>query len=178
MFGADATIGSICTFDFFLGFICNTPIPSSALSAITAATAINTIDHLNNNQTWNWSTATTQSPMTMTANTLDTGSILNMTTSNASVNSINGLLNVANTGASTSGVLARFQANSTAGSGMTMLTSGNVGIGLIAPASKLDVNGNVNATTITLSVVTETAACTTTGAIAVDSSGNVLSCQP
>lgn len=99
-----------------------------AYSAITGATGINTIDNTNFAQTWNWSTATTQSPMTMAANALTTGSAMNVSTSSASLNSTNGLLNVANTGASTSGILARFQSNSTAGSGLTVLTNGNVGL--------------------------------------------------
>jgi hypothetical protein len=106
---------------------------------ITAATAGNTIDSLNFGQIWNWSTATTQNPMTMTANGLTTGSLLNLTTSNGGVNSTNGLLNVSNSGASTSGLLAKFQSSSTAGSGMYITTSGNVGIGTTAPINALDV---------------------------------------
>lgn len=110
-----------------------------AYSAITAASAANTIDNTNFAQTWNWSTATTQSPMSMSANALTTGSAMNVTTSSASLNSTNGLLNVANTGASTNGILARFQSNSTAGSGLTVLTNGNVGIGTTAPGAPLEV---------------------------------------
>jgi len=110
-----------------------------AYSAITAASAANTIDNTNFAQTWNWSTATTQSPMSMSANALTTGSAMNVTTSSASLNSTNGLLNVANTGASTNGILARFQSNSTAGSGLTVLTNGNVGIGTSTPSGKLHV---------------------------------------
>lgn len=110
-----------------------------AYSAITGATGINTIDNTNFAQTWNWSTATTQSPMTMNANALTTGSVMNVTTSSASLNSTNGLLNVSNTGASTSGILARFQSNSTGGSGLTVLTNGNVGIGTTSPISNLQV---------------------------------------
>jgi hypothetical protein len=72
-----------------------------AYSAITAATATNTIDNTEFRTNWNWSTATTQSPMTMSANALTTGSAMNVSTSSASLNSTNGLLNVANTGAST-----------------------------------------------------------------------------
>ncbi len=115
--------------------------PATALSALTAAAATNTIDNTNYAQAWNWSTANTQSPLSMAANALTTGSLLSLTTSSASLNSTNGLLNVKNTGASTSGILARFQSNSTAGSGLTVLTSGNVGIGHGAPAYKLDVAG-------------------------------------
>lgn len=116
-----------------------TALPAGSLSGLAAATATNSIDNLNFAQTWAWSTATTQSPLSISANALTTGSGLNVTTSNASLNSTNGLLRVANTGASTSGILARFQSNSTATSGLTVLTSSNVGIGTTAPAATLDV---------------------------------------
>lgn len=114
-----------------------------SLSGLTAGAATNTIDSLNFAQVWNWSTASTQSPMSISANALTTGSLLNLTTSNASVNSTNGLLYVANTGASTSGMVARIQSNSTAGSGMTILNSGNVGIGTATPGAKLEVSGDI-----------------------------------
>jgi trimeric autotransporter adhesin len=110
-------------------------------SAITGATGINAIDNTNFAQTWNWSTATTQNPMTITANALTTGSMLNLTTSNNTLNSTNGLLNVANTGTSTTGVVARIQSNSTAGSGLTVLANGNVGVGTTNPSTKLEVAG-------------------------------------
>ena len=115
-----------------------------ALSALTAATATNTIDSTNFAQTWNWSTATTQNPMTMTGNALTTGSLLNITSSNGTLNSTNGLLNVANTGASTTGLVARIQSNSTTGSGLTVLANSNVGIGTTTPLAKLDVYGAIN----------------------------------
>ncbi|NBU58525.1 MAG: hypothetical protein EBS23_01860 [Betaproteobacteria bacterium] len=112
---------------------------SSALSSITAATATNTIDSLNYGQTWNWSTATTQSPLTLTADALTTGSLLSLTSSSASINSTNGLLYVANTGAGTTGTVARIAANSTAGSGLTVLTNGRIGIGATSPSATLDI---------------------------------------
>ncbi|MDG0815896.1 phage tail protein [Bdellovibrio svalbardensis] len=112
-----------------------------ALSSITPATTTNTIDNLNFGQIWNWSSATTQSPMSISANALTTGSLMSLTTSNATVNSTNGLLYVANTGASTSGTVARIQSNSTAGTGLTVLANGNVGIGNASPTWLLDVNG-------------------------------------
>jgi hypothetical protein len=114
---------------------------TSAYSAITGATATNTIDNTNFAQNWNWSSATTQSPMSLSANANTTGSLLNLLTSSASFNSISGLINVANTGPSTSGILARFQSNSTAGSGLTVLANGNVGIGTVSPSAKLEVVG-------------------------------------
>jgi hypothetical protein len=121
--------------------------PSSALSGLTPATGTNSINNANYAQTWNWNSATTENPMTLTANALTTGSLLNLTTSSASINSTNGLLNVANTSATTSGILARFQSNSTAGSGMTVLSSGYIGIGTTTPRNLLhldDQSGSVN----------------------------------
>lgn len=117
------------------GWVCQ---PTS-LSGLTGALAYNAIDNLNFGQVWNWSTATNQHPLIITANALTTGSLLKLTTTSNAANSNNGILNVANTGTSTSGVLARFQANSATASGVTMLTSGRVGIGITSPDRKLHV---------------------------------------
>ncbi|MFV8248540.1 beta strand repeat-containing protein [Bdellovibrio bacteriovorus] len=132
--------GQVLSTDGTGGLSWSTPASGAALSALTAATATNTIDNLNFAQTWNWSTATTQNPMTISANALSTGSILRLTTSNGSVNSTNGLLYVANTGASTNGKIARIQSNSTAGSGLTVLANGNVGIGTSTPGHLLNLS--------------------------------------
>ena len=100
-----------------------------ALSSLNPARATNSINNLNFAQTWNWTTASTQTPLSVNTNALTTGSILSLATSNASVNSTNGLLYVANTGAATTGTIARIQSNSTAGSGLTVFANGNVAIG-------------------------------------------------
>jgi hypothetical protein len=113
----------------------------AGLSSLTAATAINNIDNTNFAQTWNWSTATAQNPLTITGNALITGSLLSLTSSNNALNSSQGLLRVANTGTSNAGMIARIQSNSTAGSGVTVLANGKVGIGTTSPAERLDVFG-------------------------------------
>ncbi len=118
---------------------------TSGISSLTAATSTDSIDNTNYAQTWNWSTATTQNSMSLTANALTTGTILSVTSSDASLNSTNGLLYVANTGASTTGTVARIQSNSTAGSGLTVLANGSVGIGTTTPAGILDVRGGTAA---------------------------------
>jgi Chaperone of endosialidase len=71
--------------------------------------------------------------LSLNANSLTTGSGLSVTSSYAAGNSTNGLLYVANTGAVTNGVIARVQSNSTAGSGLTVLANGKVGIGTTSP---------------------------------------------
>jgi hypothetical protein len=115
--------------------------PAGAVSGLTSATGIGTIDNTNYAQNWNWSTATTQNPMTIAANSLTTGSLVNITSSNATLNSTNGLLNVANTGASTTGMVARIQSSAATGSGLTVRANGNVGIGISSPSSIFDVLG-------------------------------------
>ena len=73
------------------------------------------------------------------ANSLTSGSGLSVTSSSVNLNSTNGLLYIANTGASTNGITARIQSNSTAGSGLTVLGNGNVGIGTNAPSALFSV---------------------------------------
>jgi hypothetical protein len=107
------------------------------LSNLTAATATNTIDNTNYAQEWDWSTATTQNPLTLTANALTTGSVMSITSSSTANASTKGLLYVGNTSASTTGTVARVQSNSTAGSGLTVLANGNVGIGTATPGATL-----------------------------------------
>jgi hypothetical protein len=126
-----------------------------ALSSITAATTTNLIDNLNFSQTWRWSTATTQTPFSLEANALTTGNLLDLkanaltsgsvlsVTSNSAVKTgTNGLLYVANLNAATTGTVATIQANSTAGSGLSVLANGNVGIGTNAPKATLHNDGS------------------------------------
>ena len=76
---------------------------TTTLSSITAATATNTIDSLNFAQTWNWSTASTQTPFTWTANALTSGNLFSLTSSSTSTTG--SLLNIssASTSAFTNG---------------------------------------------------------------------------
>jgi hypothetical protein len=91
--------------------------------------------------------ATTGTLATISSSSLTTGTGLNISSSNSALNSTNGLLYVANASTSTSGITARIQSNSTAGSGLTVLGSGNVGIGTATPTSKLEVKGAATNTT-------------------------------
>jgi hypothetical protein len=73
---------------------------------------------------------------------LTSGSLINAS-AEVGATTTKGLLNIANTAASSTGKVATIQANSTAGSGLTVLANGNVGIGNAAPTVTLDVTGDV-----------------------------------
>jgi len=72
------------------------------------------------------------------SNRTTTGTLLSVTTNSLALNSTLGVINLANTGTSTNGIFARFQSSGTAGSGMTILGNGNVGIGTTTPALQLN----------------------------------------
>ena len=102
---------------------------TAGLNQITAATGLSTIDNLNYAQTWNWGTATTQTGlMALTANTLTTGGLMDLSTSSNAFTSNTGLLSVRNMGTSTTGVLANFQASGI-NQGLKVFNNGVVGIG-------------------------------------------------
>jgi len=151
---------------------CASVSTSSALSAITAATTSHTIDSLNNDQIWNWSTASTQTAMSMSANSLTSGGLLALsssstgltgalakieaTGSNAGVTG--STLQVGMTGALSTGTAFNV---TQAGSGLALRVnddgtysdstafvvdaSGNVGVGTVTPTAKLDVVGDIKA---------------------------------
>lgn len=123
-----------------------------ALSSIQPAIASNTIDNSNWQQTWNWSTLTTGIAQSKTANTLTTGTILDITSSNNSLNSSFGLLSVANNGTSVNGMVFRVLANSNiSGAGIHVRASGRVGIGNSNPVAQLTVAGAPNISNIAVS---------------------------
>lgn len=79
------------------------------------------------------------------SNNLTTGTALDISTTSNVLNSIDGLLHVHNLGTGTSGVLARFVANSVSGSGATFLANGNNGFGIALPLSTLETAGSFGA---------------------------------
>lgn len=97
----------------------------------------------------------TGNAMTLNANMLTSGSALKLSSTsvglttgsllNASgvvaAGTTKGLINIINTAALTTGTVAIIQANSIAGSGVTILANGRVGIGTLAPTSTLEVSG-------------------------------------
>ncbi|WP_048506717.1 hypothetical protein [Chryseobacterium angstadtii] len=103
-----------------------------------------------NNITWS-STAAATTATNLTANSittgraldisttgLTTGTALNITSTNG--NNTNGVIKIANTSASGAGTFATLQANNTAGAGVTILNSGNVGVGTATPGTRLEIN--------------------------------------
>ncbi len=73
---------------------------SGAISGLTDAAGVNTIDNLNFAQTWNWSTLSTQNGLSLSANALSSGTLLNLTsTSTAAASNTQKLLNVSLSGA-------------------------------------------------------------------------------
>ena len=116
---------------------------STSISGLTAATGTNTIDNTSYNQAWNWSTATTGSPLSLSANAITTGTIFDISTTNATSNSTLGLLRVINNSASTTGTVFRAQSNSTAGTGLIVDADNTTGIGTATPTSTLHVGGSV-----------------------------------
>lgn len=85
---------------------------------------------------------TTGIAMDINANSITSGSALDVNTSNASLASTNGFFRVSNSAAATgSNPFVRLQPNSTAGSGITLTNAGNVGIGTTTPTIRLEVNG-------------------------------------
>ena len=141
------------------------------LDQITAATAANTIDSTNKPQTWNWSTLSTGTGLSLGANGLTSGSILYVSSNGTlGVNGETGL-NIAlggvnATGAQTtygeqianthSGTSTNVGLYATASGGSNnyaaIFNAGNVGVGTTAPGTALDVNGGVTMepTTVTL----------------------------
>ncbi|HEY1041565.1 MAG TPA: tail fiber domain-containing protein [Candidatus Paceibacterota bacterium] len=117
---------------------------TSPISSLTGAITTNTIDNTNFTQTWNWSTATTENALELGASALTAGSILRISSDSTSLNSTRGLLDVANTGSSTSGVVARIQANNSADSGLTVFADGRIGINANTTGTTLALKQNAN----------------------------------
>ncbi|MBB4805897.1 hypothetical protein HNP38_001169 [Chryseobacterium defluvii] len=143
------------------GIAAKTPI-----SGLTDGIAANTIDSKNFDQTWNWTTASTQTPLTLRANALTTGTLLDIGTANSALNSTNGLIRIINNAAPSvsTGVFARLQPNNTASSGISLLNNGNSGFGILLPLSKIHIaeTGTTNQSAI---FVSQASNATATGSL-------------
>ncbi len=100
---------------------------ASSLSQLTDATATNTIDNDNFNQTWNWNSLTNQTAFTLGSTSATSGTLLNLNQSTSAFTGNGLLMNMANGSGSFTGNFADFQVNGTSrfkvGSG-TVTTSG------------------------------------------------------
>lgn len=117
-----------------------------AMSYITNALSSGSLDNGNYSQTWNWSTLTTTTGLSLTYNALTSGTGMNISTSSNSLNSSTGLLYINNSGSSTSGNVVRIDASSTKQNALVVAANGNVGIGATGPGSTLTVGGTSNVT--------------------------------
>jgi len=135
-----------------------TPVATSPLSSITAATATNTIASGNYAQTWNWDSLTTETAITLGSNSQSTGTILNVTGSRNNAASTGNVAKFTASGASNAavplmltnaGTGASFRVNDdgtdTDASPFIITAAGDVGIGSATPGTKLDVTGAIRA---------------------------------
>lgn len=111
------------------------------ISGLIDGTANNSIDSKNFAQSWDWTTASTQTPLTLRANALTTGTLLDITSTSTALNSTNGLVRIINNAApsNATGIFARFQPSNVAASGMSLLNNGNSGFGTTAPSAKIHI---------------------------------------
>ena len=108
---------------------------STALSAITAAVADNTIRNAANVQTWKWQTLTNQTAMVWLDSLTTTGGLWQIISTSNALNSTDGLAAIKNNGSSTNGTVFHVAANSTANRGMWVKANARVGVNTSAPIS-------------------------------------------
>jgi alpha-tubulin suppressor-like RCC1 family protein len=118
---------------------------------LTGLVSSSTLDNLANTLTYAWSALTTQVGFNMNANSLTSGTILDVTSSSTALNSTNGLFAVRNLGTTTAGMLASFVASSTNSNGLYIKNNGTVGIGTSSPSAMLDLY-NSSSTILALNV--------------------------
>ena len=119
---------------------------SVPISGLTAATKSNSIDNTNYDQTWNWSNANTQNPLTMNASSLTSGNLLSLTNSNAL--HTGSVLNISSN--TTAGTAVQINTNSlSGGKGLSINSTGTGTVGNLfyvssASTSNFASSGNVS----------------------------------
>jgi hypothetical protein len=147
------------------------------LSSLAAASATNTIDNLNFTQTWNWSTADTESLLNINANALTSGDVLSISTSSATTTSSSALLNLTSSNAAALGQLLNISSASTGsvsnGIARFNFSGDHAGIGMYLSSSstagtplRIDANSQLTGNAVLLNANT----LTTGAAFAVASS--------
>ena len=138
------------------------PAGGGRLDQISAANTTANIDSLTNAIAWNWSTATTQNPFTMTGNGLTTGSLLTLSSNGTAALTGQKGLNISLSGVNATGAQTTYGAYlsnthsgtsnnvglyATASGGTNnyaaIFDQGNVGIGTTTPGDKLEVVGSI-----------------------------------
>lgn len=137
------------------------------ISGLIDGTENNSIDSKNFAQSWDWTTASTQTPLTLRANALTTGTLLDITSTSTALNSTNGLVRIINNAApsNATGIFARFQPSNVAGSGMSLLNNGNSGFGTTAPSAKIHIleSGTTNQPA---AIISQSSSAADTGSLA------------
>ena len=119
---------------------------SVPISGLTAATKSNSIDNTNYAQTWNWSNADIQNPLTMNASSLTSGNLLSLTNSNAL--HTGSVLNISSN--TTAGTAVQINTNSlSGGKGLSINSTGTGTVGNLfyvssASTSNFASSGNVS----------------------------------
>jgi len=136
------------------------------ISGLTDGTVDNAVDSKNFAQTWNWSTADTQTPLTLRADALTTGTLLEIVSANTALNSTNGLVRIINNAApaTETGTFARFQPSNVTGSGFSLLNNGNSGFGTALPAAKVHVSESGTANQ-PAAIINQASSATDTGSL-------------
>jgi alpha-tubulin suppressor-like RCC1 family protein len=159
----DTTHQSYANFEYVIGFgvnergsalTGNSTIPFNfSLNTLIGMTSSTTLDNLANTLTWAWSTLTNQTGWKVTANSLTTGTVMEITSSSTALNSTYGLFSVRDLGTTTAGTLASFISSTTASTngGLWIKNNGTVGIGTSSPSAMLDLR-NGSSTLLALNV--------------------------
>ncbi len=104
---------------------------AASLSGLSAATVINTIDSLNFAQTWNWSTANTQTPLSMSANALTSGTLLSLSSSATALTGDVSKIELTGANAGNTGNVLKVGFTGTAGTATAVnVTNAGTGLGM------------------------------------------------
>jgi trimeric autotransporter adhesin len=137
----------------------SSPTVSVPLNSILAATGTNTIDSLTFAQIWNWSTASTQTPFTWTANGLTSGNLFSLTSTSTGLTGNLLLVQSASTSAFTNGCVRLNCTSAHTGNTFQIDTATTTGNGIVLNANSitsgsgnsLNINGLTSGTGMSIS---------------------------
>ncbi|HYF05017.1 MAG TPA: tail fiber domain-containing protein [Patescibacteria group bacterium] len=136
--GVSGTTGDIQAGWLIVQQVGSTAFTGAGINFFSSATGTATIDNLNFQQTWNWSTLGTGTGFLLQANALSTGSLLQLSSSSGNLNSSSGILGISYTGTSTSGNFVNFNLG-TASPKFVVGVDGEIGIGTASPSAAFDI---------------------------------------